>query len=342
MTNSDQMQELYARFEEAGISREYIRDFVLPDWWDDEIADNPGGYLEGLTFIAKHLGIDLETLRNTGSSLSARTAAEARFKLRADIDSNDVNWAQSVSVRAAEMAAHATTVPLRLTSDLDAASVRQHILEQDTKWVDLDSLLKYCWKAGVPVLHLPEVPGQKMDGMAVKAGDRPVIVVSMNHKHEAWLLFILAHEMGHVLAGHLDSEEAVVDTEYDPEPADEREIEANRIAVELITGDPDFEANLERYVKAPDLAEKVKNFGKSENVSPGAVILNVAYYDSGDPWGLANATLNELHPDPDAPEIIRARIRKHLDWNNLPDESAAFLARVTGVDSISEPAAAVG
>jgi len=352
MTNSDRMQELYARFDEAGVSREYLQDFVLPDWWQDGIADDPGGYLEGLTFIAKHLGIDLETLRDADSSLSAQTAAEARFKLRANVDSGDVSWAQSVAVRAAEMASLATPIPPQATSDLNASGIREDILAGDAEWVGLDSLLRYCWESGVPVLHIPEVPGNKMDGMVIRAGDRPVIVLSIDHKHEARLLFILAHELGHIIEGHLDSEDVVVDDDYDPAPADEREHEynstptdprekeANRFAVELITGDPEFKARLTRYFEASELAEIVTDYGTSEKIAPGAIILNVAYYDPDDPWGLAHATLNKLDPDPDAPQMIRSQIEDYLDWKALPEESAEFLARITGIAPSTEPAVA--
>jgi len=329
----ERMQNLYARLSRAGLPKEYVTQKILPEWWSDEIAERPSGYLEAISYIAKHLGIPLSDLRNTDNSLAPQDAAAARFKLREGVNEDDVTWARALAIRAAEIAASGTSRPCEYSSPLNGRSVRNQILNDGSPWVNLANLTDFCWSMGFPVIHLPSVPGNKMDGMAVRADDRPVIVLSLNKKHEAWLLFILAHELGHILRGHLDEDEAWVDEEFDLGATEMHEQEANSFAVELITGDPDTEASAESYPKAHRLAQNVLRIGKECQIDPGALILNFAYHDTGNVWALASAALNELESDPDAPSLTRSKVDSNLNWDLLPKESANFLRRLMRPDT---------
>jgi Zn-dependent peptidase ImmA (M78 family) len=330
---SKKMQGLYERLEIAGLPQDYVVQKILPEWWSDEIAESPAGYLEAISYIAKHLGIPLSDLRDPDNSLAPQNAASARFKLREGVNVDDVTWARALAIRAAEITASATDRPCEYTSTVNSGLVRQQILDSGEPWINLSNLIDFCWNAGIPVIHLPDVPGNKMDGMAIRADDRPVIVLSLNKKHEAWLLFILAHELGHILRGHLDEDEAWVDEEFDLSATEVHEQEANSFAVELITGDPGTEASATRYPKARRLAKKALQAGRKHQIDPGALILNFAYHESGNVWALASAALNALESDPRAPSLVRAKVNANLNWDLLPKESADFLRRLMGPES---------
>lgn len=49
---------MFKRLEVRGYDEATVR-AALPDWWDDEIADNPSGYAEGCMHIARGLSIPL-------------------------------------------------------------------------------------------------------------------------------------------------------------------------------------------------------------------------------------------------------------------------------------------
>jgi hypothetical protein len=249
------------------------------------------------------------------------------------VNVDDVTWARALAIRAAEITASATDRPCEYTSTVNSGLVRQQILDSGEPWINLSNLIDFCWNAGIPVIHLPDVPGNKMDGMAIRADDRPVIVLSLNKKHEAWLLFILAHELGHILRGHLDEDEAWVDEEFDLSATEVHEQEANSFAVELITGDPGTEASATRDPKARRLAKKALQAGRKHQIDPGALILNFAYHESGNVWALASAALNALESDPRAPSLVRAKVNANLNWDLLPKESADFLRRLMGPES---------
>ena len=50
MAAKNPMPQLYRQLGTAGFPRKYLREVVLPSWWEDEIAHNPAGYAEGLWF----------------------------------------------------------------------------------------------------------------------------------------------------------------------------------------------------------------------------------------------------------------------------------------------------
>lgn len=58
-------------------------------------------------------------------------------------------------------------------------------------------------------------------------------------------------------------------------------------------------------------------------------MLNYAYGMGGSFWGVANAALNILDPNPDAVGAIGDRFAANLDWERLPEDSSEFLMRVT-------------
>ncbi|WP_337906885.1 ImmA/IrrE family metallo-endopeptidase [Iningainema tapete] len=103
--------------------------------------------------------------------------------------------------------------------------------------INIEGLLEFCWNHGIPVVHFDGFPTtqevHKFDGMVAFVAQRPVIVISINRCSPARLLFILAHELGHIIKGHVNNY-AIVDEEIDPESIDVEEIEANEFASELL------------------------------------------------------------------------------------------------------------
>lgn len=66
-TGTDRMRALFAHLADLGYAEAWVRQHVLPDWWDDAIADNPVGFTEALWTVAQRLGIDAAALRGPRS-----------------------------------------------------------------------------------------------------------------------------------------------------------------------------------------------------------------------------------------------------------------------------------
>src|SRR5215475_7795904 len=95
-----------------------------------------------------------------------------------------------------------------------------------------------------------------MEGMVTIARGRPVIVLTKKTSQCDWMLFILAHELGHVALKHLEETEGqaiVDDTVEDSDSNDAQEKDANGFATKLLSSQGKLKiAN--PVPKAPSLA----------------------------------------------------------------------------------------
>lgn len=302
---------------------------VLPDW-AGQAFDSASGVLELKGFLVRHLGLHLES----DGSLTAAVLPTALFKTTAGTDIETVSAARRIATSCAKIVAQATK-PKWSGFNSDPSSIRSSIIEKSKHgWVDFESLLAKCWEVGIPVIYLPDLPveGRKMQGMVTNVVGRPVIVLSKKDQAD-WLLFILAHELGHIARGHLPQTEggAIVDAEVTADSSsDSQEDEANSFALAVLT--PFKGIRIASTVpKAPELAEAAIKFGKAKGISPGHVILNA----------VRNTTINghklfalgraaqkllpvELSSRP-VDELCKESIAENIDVDRLTYDSAEYL-----------------
>jgi len=201
------MKDIYDRLSKVGITRAYVKKYILPDWWEDSIAEVPANRVQAEMILSRQLGIDLHALHDRKTRLRPRSQIVAKFKERGGVKVAQLDVAAALAARVAEIAALSIDAPLQLDA-LSALTIRQRILDDGARWVGFENLLDFCWRVGVPVVHVAHFPTgcRKMNGMATLAKDRPVIVLTHKRKQPAWQLFILAHELGHIIRGHLNTE----------------------------------------------------------------------------------------------------------------------------------------
>jgi len=65
------MAELYERLAVLGWSPKAVREKILPDWWDDEVAESGAGFAEAATYIGRYLKLDVRSLLTPGAPLKA-------------------------------------------------------------------------------------------------------------------------------------------------------------------------------------------------------------------------------------------------------------------------------
>ena len=329
----NKMHELYGRLRDVGLPRRFVRELILPEWWVDEAGESAAGYLEALWTISRHIGIDAGVLRDPSARLELPTSEAARFKLQAGTTRESVATAQLLASQVAKLALPGAPTP-KSNLDRPAATIRADILESGQKWVGFEALLKYCWDAGIPVLHVSHFPRsstRRMDGMAVNIDGRHAIILTKNIKHPAWLLFHLAHELGHVARGHVGNGETFVDDRISEESDDPVETEANRFAIEIITGRAETRVLADgQWPSAKDLARDATTLGESRGIDPGHLILNYAHSMSGNFFAVANQALKLLPSAPPAPTLVGEYMAANLDWSRIPTESAEYISRMTG------------
>lgn len=331
MIEATPIKKLYRRLSDVGLTRAFVRQIAFPSWWDDEIASNPSGYAQGLLLLSRHLGLDLASLQLDDDPIRLREFGTCKFKKRADVTEDDLALARVLATRAAQLAASAGSTPV-VAIPVNASDIRQQILGDDAPWVGLDELLGYCWSIGLPVLHLDHFPrnARRPDGFAARVNGRPVIVLCRHAKYSAWLLFILAHELGHLALGHVPDEGTLIDQGLDEDSVDVEEQQANAFAIELLTGHRNRRIIASgRWPNAEGLAASATDIARKSMIDPGHVVLNYGHSMGSSFFPVSNAALKLLEPNADAVAKVRTVMAENLDWSRLPEDSSEFLMRVT-------------
>lgn len=143
------------------------------------------------------------------------------------------------------------------------AKIRTKILS-DRQYIDLESVLNFCWNHGIPVVHFHEFPKgiKKFQGMVACFDKRPVIIISPKDKSFAKLLFIVLHELGHIYKNHLNNN-ILIDEKVKLGNSDDEEVEANEFAIELMFGQPSKSYNsFKKVITGEQLAELAENILK--------------------------------------------------------------------------------
>jgi hypothetical protein len=322
------LRSLYARLQRAGLDTRFVRETLLPDWWDDAIAEHPTGYAEARLRIARALGLSLRQLDSEDPLGEMLDETRLRCKTRRGMELDSIRWTIALAKRAAELATRATPKPYEPIPE-SASQIRDAIL-QEHQWVSLDNLSVYCWQHGIPVIPLKSKPrrSKRVDGLIVRVGERPVIVLARDHRYSARLLFIVAHELGHWVSGHLSSEMVLVENSITRVGGSREEAEANWFAVELLAGDPDRAYWVPRFLTASQLAERARKVGERDGVDPGVVALNCAWNEGC--WAMGMGTLKILEPEPKGMLLLQQRMLELLEWSRLHEEDAQLLLRLTG------------
>lgn len=318
------MKHLYSKLKTVGYNPSYIKS-LLPDWWDDEIADNPAGLQQASLILGQTFGIRAESLWSEEAEPTLNLPQGICFKRRENIIVDDLNVACAVARSLARVVLKAFPVKAKTDFYLDAGELRKQLLI-GKKWLSFSDVLTHCLNIGIPVIHLQHLPRQakKMEGMAFEQNGQPVIVLTQNNAH-GYCLFDLAHELGHITLGHVTSERTIVDQKIDAEADDEDEQAANRFALELLTGDSECSiVPVGRNLNANELAKSAIHYGEKHQVDPLHIILN--YGHSKKHWAVANLAIAQIAKNTAIDqEILRMALLQRLELENLNDDDEALL-----------------
>lgn len=320
------MSDLYARLAATGFDREFIRSVVLPEWWEDSLAEIPANRALAEDAIARHLGMPLEDLSRPSASLHLPALSHVKFKRHKNKADESVAPAILVAQRAARIIVDAIpSLPRFEAGALEPATVRRKILLQ-YRYVTLESLVELCWDHGIAVFHLAKAPHKSkiFDGLAMFCGEHPVLVLGSRRDSPAWLAFHLAHELSHVLKQHVTpGSPPLADSDLMSASTDHQEKEADRAACEILTGSPTPKMP-DLKLTAPRLALTAVQAAPERGIDPG--VLTLIYGRSNDRWGVAQNALKYLSLDSGAHDILRAALLKRLDPEDLSESSERFLS----------------
>lgn len=118
-----------------------------------------------------------------------------------------------------------------------------------------------------------------------------------------YLLFDLAHELGHITLKHVTAERSVIDQVIDSEANDDNEESAaNRFALELLTGDPGCKIVPNGHgLNANGLANAAIISAQRHQIDPTHIILNYAHTQDKQlnqkRWPVANLAIKLICKD---------------------------------------------
>lgn len=318
------MKRLYSKLKTVGYNPKYVHS-LLPDWWDDKIADTPAGLQQASLILSQCFGVRAETLWTESAVPILRLPQGIRFKHRGNVKVDDLSIACALAQSLARIVLKAFPEKPLPHFYLDAGELRKKLLT-DRTWIDFKSLLQYCISLGIPVIHLQHLPSKakKMEGLAFEQNGRPVIVLTRTHPH-GYMLFDLAHELGHISLGHVNAERSVVDQKIDFEASEEDERAANRFALELLTGNPECKiVPVGRWLNGCELAAAAMIYADKNQVDPLHIVLN--YGHTKNLWGAANAAIKEIaENEPPDQEILRNTLLQSLDLDVLSNDEYTLL-----------------
>jgi hypothetical protein len=324
---------------------DYIKKTILPSWWRDDAADDDSGLAHGVMIIADRLGIDPKSLwPYDPASVSYLDKTSGKFWKHSDANDSVLQPAAHLAECAAKIVIGITPTAKKKFADT-ADEIYSILLKKSPIGVGFESLVKYCWDCGVPVIHLSKFPNEikKMVGVAFSIDGKPAIVLTSERKSRAWHLFPLAHELAHIVLRHLDRNGGIVDTlqqigftdESDPVIGiSEYEKQANEFAHRLLTGADEFVVHPEydgpNGPKGSTLANYSAELARNHGIDRGYVILR--YGRETGRWGVTQNALNKLGHE-DAVSILNTQMSRRLRWADLDYDSTEYLERITGISS---------
>jgi hypothetical protein len=325
------IRQIYKKLNQHGYDSNFIKSYVLPFWWDEEITTTKAGFAEFVSYISKNLGIQYDSLKNLDQGIQYLNKNSYQYKKNSAHSEDDLEIAKHLAIQVAKTADKTLpTLYSRISSS--ATELRQILLNRNIEFISFQSLVDYSWEIGIPVIHLNKFPkkSKKMDAVAIYSKNRPVIVLSNNKKHPSWHLFNLAHEIGHIALGHLNKNEIIFDTKINRHSTDKLEIEANQFALELLSGDSKTKFQSKQFLKGEDLATEAAKHAVKEKIDPGFIVLNYAYHIGK--YGIANNALHFISSPLTAQEIVKAKLRSKLKNDNVNEEEWDYFLRLTELE----------
>ncbi|KQW70040.1 hypothetical protein ASC67_06070 [Methylibium sp. Root1272] len=200
------------------------------------------------------------------------------------------------------------------------------------------------WSHGLPVVHVTGWPDglRRPDAMCVRVGQRPVTMVVRKEQAPARLAYLVAHELGHVMSGHLQAaNNAVLVDEALPVDdqrtfSDDDEIEADAFAMTVLGGD--LLLSTCRSLLGPryselTLAVAALRACRDKPLDAGQVILG--WGRLSEDWQLTNMALKYLMTTQSAPVVINDVAKAHIDASALSADGRDHLARLTAMELVS-------
>lgn len=334
--------DIYQKLDKVGFSKSFIQNTIFPSYWktatNDLLSDNDDALLQTSIYLSKHLNIDVESIINKDQDIKFNIPVSC-FKIDNRTNKEKILKSGAIVSSIANYIAYSSTTQYKGLPN-DGKEIRNFILNtKQQPNVNLYNLIDFCWEIGIPVIFLEALPKEfgKMNGMCFFSDNRPSIILTKTKTKSAWYIFTLAHELGHIINNHINEETtALIDEKVllNYSDRDEKEIEANNTALEIITGYSKITYTKQGMINGKNLAEKAKIAGDENRIDPGFLTLNYAfnlYSLEYKTFAVAQNALNALGDKNLDIDYFNNKISHNIDTSILPEESLEFIKKFINI-----------
>ncbi|HEY1757829.1 MAG TPA: hypothetical protein VGG72_20840 [Bryobacteraceae bacterium] len=330
MTEAERFRK---RLKSIGLDDPFIN-AAWPDWWSEDADPSSSARLELRFSVARKLGLDARSVLDEEGTPRFIWKDEARFKHLSGESDMERAALSSFGRSVGALLTTVTGLGEFALEGTPASGLRNAVLASQ-RYVRLADLLSLSWSAGIPVAHLRIFPSgrKRMAAMAVGVGERHAVLLAKDSMYPPHIAFYLGHELGHIALGHIRKDAAIVDMEADvlsTNSDDDEEAEADRFALELLTGKAGLELVPTGSYNAPGLAQIALRVSGELQIEPGTLALCFGYATGN--WAVANSAMRFIYdtPRPVWSEINRLTVAE-LDPLRLPSDASSYLAAVLGM-----------
>ena len=186
--------------------------------------------------------------------------------------------------------------------------------------MELEVVIKILWDCNIPIMYCDSFPSSyaRPAGFVIREGENYAIMLSHKHKSKATQLFVVLHEIGHILNKHLAVKDSLVDINISvlaetlkPETIQD-EIEADEFAFNSLRKGHDLKKIISGFGEleiASSLYLKSKRESEEFEINQAHIILSYGYETKN--WALMNDALKFLD-DLGAQEIIKKASTEYL------------------------------
>lgn len=320
---------VYRSVLDCGVSRSVLKK-VLPQWWDDALLSSTTGFAQFTHILRNQLGITTE-FDDKGEAHFTIGSPSVQYKKRA---STELKKLQDSTLLAKAAASTVLRVLQYNGINQDGAEIAAQL--QSLPNITLENTISTLWSLGVPVLYLDGIPNSftRAAGFAFRVNDAYAIVLGHKHKSPSTQLFILLHEVGHIVSGHLQHDGVIAD-ETLPElgeslrsDRDTQEVEADGFALNVLRKGCEITHFIRRdgrLQRPGELALKAKMMQREHGVNAGHYVLS--YGRESNDWLLAQQALRFIETA-DASEVFKSQYAASTEGMSFRRDDAEFLSSI--------------
>jgi hypothetical protein len=321
---------LMRKLSRVGFKRDFVRQALLPDWWEEDCEKDPRLLADVEIRVARFLAIPISVVRDREVPLPPPSYEGARLRRARDLDPVRLGPAihAAMQVGAAAVRNLRPEVPPVKMPPKSGYKWRTRI---DERWrppvaIELEHILGDLWSRGIPVVPVEVLPKPNFQGLACIIGERPVILLGHKHDVPGRVAFFVAHEVGHVVSGHCSPDQPIVDEDEELADDDDMERIADRYAGDVLVGGdrvPTVDAGDYR-----ELATRASEIGREHRIDPGAIIFEWARRSKD--YTMASLAVKALYRAVGARSLLREYFERNVDFDSAPESDRALLRCVFG------------